>query len=520
MAIHRTLLAGAGLGALALAATPSLAKLPAHHRSTGADSALMAQIKALQEQVADLSARLNVQEAAQRETVANVNNAQIAATSAASQAAKAQTAAADAQTAAAEASKAAPTAAKTELATFSKGKWWDSTTISGRMYFNFSNISAKSNGIHATAGGQGNPNLNGTGFNIKRFYLGVDHTFSPIFAANLTMDVSNVVGSTSNNNFAGVPANGTTTVTIPGTCVTGTTGCTITVPAQPISNNLALVGRGFYIKKAYLQAKLDPALIVRLGAADLPWVPYDEGQYGYRHIENTIIDRTGFGTSADWGVHVLGDLAKGLISYQVSVVDGAGYRNVKVTKTVDVEGRVSINYKGAYGAVGGYSGKRGNDTRGNGLPGNPNALERHTATRVNALAGYKNKLFNVGAEYFWAKNWNNVTAVAEDKADGYALFGNVNFHKTWSVFGRYDHLHPSKEVGNAQPNLKDDYYNIGIQWEPVKIVDLALVYKRDRVENGAFSTQNGTLGGANPAGTLSGGRGTYNELGLFGQLRF
>ena len=81
------------------------------------------------------------------------------------------------------------------------------------------------------------------------------------------MDVSNVVGSTNtrnvNPNSATAPANAT-----------------------------ALVGKGFYIKKAYLQAKLDPAFIVRLGAADLPWVPYVENQYGYRHIENTIADRT------------------------------------------------------------------------------------------------------------------------------------------------------------------------------------------------------------------------------------
>jgi len=125
MIVRHTLLAGAGLGALALCATPSLAKAPVHHKkaSSNANSALMAQVKALQEQVADLSARLNVQEAAQRETVANVNNAQVAATSAATQAQQAQTAASAAQTAASDASKAAtkavPAAVKTELATFS-----------------------------------------------------------------------------------------------------------------------------------------------------------------------------------------------------------------------------------------------------------------------------------------------------------------------------------------------------------------------------------------------------------------
>jgi len=211
MTLRRTLLAGAGLGALALAATPSLAKAPVHHKKTSsanANSALIEQIKALQEQVADLSARLNVQEAAQRETVANVNNAQSAATTAQTQAQQAQTAAAAAQTAASDASKAAtkavPAAVKTELASFSKGKWWDSTTISGRMYFNFSNVDTKVNGVKPTGAGS----INGTGFNIKRFYLGVDHVFSPIFAGNVTMDVSNVVGQTSNTNFTstGTPA--------------------------------------------------------------------------------------------------------------------------------------------------------------------------------------------------------------------------------------------------------------------------------------------------------------------------
>ena len=487
MTLRRTLLAGAGLGALALAATPSLAKAPVHHKKTSsanANSALIEQIKALQEQVADLSARLNVQEAAQRETVANVNNAQSAATTAQTQAQQAQTAAAAAQTAASDASKAAtkavPAAVKTELASFSKGKWWDSTTISGRMYFNFSNVDTKVNGVKPTGAGS----INGTGFNIKRFYLGVDHVFSPIFAGNVTMDVSNVVGQTSNTNFTS----------------TGT-------PAG--SNQPGLVGRGFYIKKAYLQAKLDPAFIIRLGAADLPWVPYVENQYGYRHLENTVADRLSFGTSADWGIHVLGDLAGGLVSYQVSVIDGAGYRNVKVTNSVDVEGRVSLNYKGFYAAIGGYSGKRGNDVEGASTP--------NTATRENALVGYKNKLFNVGLEYFHAKDWNNVTSTTEDKADGWSAYGNFNFNKTWSVFGKYEHLKPTKLTND---NLKDDYYNIGLQWEPVKIVDLALVYKHDRAANGTIGTQNGTIGGPNPAGTLSGGRGTYDEFGLFGQLRF
>jgi len=368
-------------------------------------------------------------------------------------------------------------------ATWKSATWATETKLSGRMYFNFSNIDAKSNGAKSTA--------NGTGINIKRFYFGVDHTFSPIFSANLTMDVSNVVGNTANANFPGAPSNGT---------------CT-TLPCTPtITNNVALVGKGFYIKKAYLQAKLSPALIVRVGAADLPWVPYVENQYGYRHIENTLIDRISFGTSADWGIHVLGDLADGLLSYQVSVVNGAGYRNVKVTKSVDVEGRVSAQYKGAYAAVGGYVGKLGNDVQ--------NTSTFHTAKRFNALVGYKNKLFNVGGEYFYAKDYNNNgqnyinSATLADKAEGYSVFANVNFMDKWSAFGRYDHIKPRKDL----TSIKDNYFNLGIQYSPVKIVDLALVYKRDKAENGTIGTTNGTIGG-----TVDG---TYDEVGLFGQFRF
>jgi hypothetical protein len=187
---------------------------------------------------------------------------------------------------------------------------------------------------------------------------------------------------------------------------------------------------------------------------------------------------------------------------------------VKVTNSVDVEGRVSAQYKGFYAAVGGYTGKRGNDVQG--------TVTHHNAKRGDALIGYKNSLFNIGGEYLYAKNWNSVTATTQDKAEGYSVFGNVNFAKKFSLFGRYDWVKPNK-IGTAQnlnSNTKDHYYNVGIQYEPTKIVDLALVYKRDSVDNGLVSTQNGTIGGANPAGTLLGGHGTYDEVGLFGQFRF
>jgi len=456
------LLAGVAILAALTAGVAPAAAAAKHHKARISGPSELQLLKA---EVAELKARLDAQEEAQRSTQAQADVAQTQAAAAVVQAQASQTQAAT--TAASVPMQIAAVEAKIpKPQPVSSG----STVISGRMYFNASNIEQRSNGAKTAA--------DGTGFNIKRFYLGVDHQFNDVFSGNITTDISNVIGSTSNGNFA--------------------TG----------SNSLD--GRGLYIKKAYLQAKISPALIIRAGAADMPWIPYDEGIYGYRHVELTLIDRTSFGTSADWGIHVLGDLAHGILSYQVSVVDGGGYRNVKVTKSVDVEGRLSASYKGLFAAVGGYTGKLGNNVEGTPV--------YRTASRFDALGGYKNKLLTIGAEYFSTKNYttNGITyvtsATVSDKAEGYSVFGSVNFLPKMSVFGRYDWVKPRETGAEA---LRDHYYNVGVQWSPVKIVDLGIVYKRDNVDNGSFATANGTIGGTNSTTD-----GTYKEIGLFGQFRF
>ena len=61
-----------------------------------------------------------------------------------------------------------------------------------------------------------------------------------------------------------------------------------------------------FIRKAFVQAKVSDAFVARLGAADMPWIPFVEDLCGYRYLEQTLIDRLKFGTSADWGVHANG----------------------------------------------------------------------------------------------------------------------------------------------------------------------------------------------------------------------
>lgn len=483
------------LTGIALLALP----MPIQARNRHASS-LQAEVQALRAQVAALTARLDAQEAAQHQAQVAAAQAQQAAAAAQQQAQTAASQAQAAQTQVAAAQAAVPAEVKTQLAAQPRppARWFDNTTVSGQMFFNVSHIDQHSDGQLVGRS---------TGFDVKRLYIGIDHKFSDIWSANITTDVNliantNTVTGTANSGSA-QPGQGTTAPT-------------------PFPKT---IGETLYLKRAYLQGKFSPAFIVRFGSAATPWIGFAEEVYGLRYVEPTLIDRTSFGISNDWGVHVLGSVADGLINYQVSAVDGAGFRNPMRSQTVDLEGRVNVNYHGFVAGVGGYSGKRGADTFTPFSPVN-NAVTPvqtgvdvptfHTAERFDALIGYESDRLHVGAEYFWAKNWNQVTKVPTDHSDGWSGFASFKLTSLFTLFGRYDWIRPTKDLF---PAIRDNYFNLGVSYSPAKAVDLALVYKRDRVSHGFFAPSN-----SNPSNFAFpiGGRdeGTYDELGLFGQFKF
>jgi hypothetical protein len=441
MGQRTSLLGGAALGAIAVLG----AALPAH----AATSSDKEEIGLLRQQLQAVTARLDALQAATDRASADAEQARATA-----QMAQAMTYAKP---------ETIPSQVKTALAEVPKPKpgWWENTSVSGRMYYDITNIEQKSDGV-AVPGGP-----NGTNFDIKRFYVSIDHKFNDVFSADVTTDFTYDSG-----------------------------------PAQATQ---------LYLKKAYLQAKLSDALTLRLGAADLPWVPFVEDLYGYRYIENVVVDRTKFGTSADWGVHALGSFPAGpaKVSYAVSAVNGAGYKKPGVgtanrSESIDLEGRLSARAGAFTVAVGGYTGKLGKDVEG--------VATFNTARRFDAVAAYTDDRIRLGVEYFHASDWNDVlqsTPALTNTSDGYSVFGSFRFTPKVSVFGRYDWVRPK---GDTNADLDDNYFNAGIAYSPAKIVDFALVYKRDKVDNGFISTSNGTIGGLD--------EGTYDELGLWSQFRW
>ena len=377
-----------------------------------------------------------------------------------------------------------------------KNSWFANTKVSGRFFMDTSDINATGN-VKSAAGTAFHTKSPSDGFNydLKRAYLMIDHKFNDTYSANLTTDAT----------------------------YDGTTGAS-----------------QVFIKKAYLQASYDPAFNVRLGASDLAWVPFVESLYGYRYVENVLIDRTKFGTSTDWGAHFFGnfDLGGPTIGYQLSAVNGSGYKadpiggGVNRSKGVDLEGRVNVNWDGFVAAVGYYDGKLGKDVQNtlvNCATAGPADEEStcHPAQRFDALLAYTNDQLRFGAEYFSAQNFKSVNLAPATRASGYSTFASWKFDPMWSVFGRYDWVKPTNAViFPGASDQRNQYYNFGVSYSPISALDFALVYKHDAMRNGDFSDSDvttftcfdGTTTPPTAHGTCN--QVNYNEIGLFVQVNF
>ncbi len=294
-----------------------------------------------------------------------------------------------------------------------------STTVTGKLYIDVSDVSAKTD-----AGVKQDPS--GVGVDVKRFYFGVTHQFDKMWSANINTD----------------------------SAFNATTGVT-----------------NLFIKTAYVQAKFSPEAIVQVGSANEPWIPFVEDTYGFRYVEQTVTDRLKFGNSADWGVHFLG--TNNMVSYNFSAVNGGGYKNPTRSNSMDFEGRISVEpVKGLVFAVGGYTGDLGKDSN--------TSPAKQTATRTDLLVNYTTDKFKVGGEYFSEDNWGLTAAATPDSGDGYSLWAQYKMDKMWSVFLRYDKDKASKDL---HPLFQETYYNFGVQCSVMKGVDISLVYKNDNIDH-------------------------------------
>lgn len=374
------------------------------------------------------------------------------------------------------------------------------TSIGGLVYADVSDITQQQNGTDVPP--------TGVGFDIKRAYLIVDHTFSNIWSADLTTDAQ-YISSTAGTGFT----NSTT------------------------SNSGGVTE--LYIKLLYLQARFNDSFVFRAGSYNDSWINYSQNLYGFRYLDKVSDERLGYANSADWGLHASGVVgAEGLVNYDFAILDGGGYKNPTRTREPDYEGQVGVKPLSWLNiGAGFYAGHLGQITEANA------PYARNTATRWDALVAVLSGPLRLGAEYFDARNYKAASAstgvlsgpggvvvassatgsVANDRAEGYSSWVSYTFVPRWTAFGRFDRSHLSLDV---DPRLIDTYYNLGIQYEPIRAIDVALVFKHENVRDGTISVGGAdanasyTIGGSAAAGTGAKTSGEFNEVGVYTQYRF
>jgi len=309
-----------------------------------------------------------------------------------------------------------------------------STALSGKMYVDFTDLTQDTNGTST--------NAQGYGLDVKRFYIGVNHDFDDIWSANFTTDITydKAGGYTS-----------------------------------PL------------VKTAFVQAKLNSSAIFQLGSANMPWIPFDEDVYGYRFVENTLIDRLHLGNSADWGVHFYGSGDDNAINYNFAMVNGGGYKNPSRSQGEDFEGRVAfMPVSSLIIAVGAYTGHLGQQFE--------QVSTANTANRQDALIAYKTEAATLAVEYFHADNFSPALVIGPqtDSASGYSIYGDIALGTSGAkLFARYDNADPSKDL---DPSKKDKYYNLGVSFPANSKITWAIAYKHEDLSDNTTDTTTKEIG--------------------------
>ena len=273
----------------------------------------------------------------------------------------------------------------------SVNRWFANTTISGKAFFNVSNIDQKSRR-------RGTRRQNGTQTELKRFYIGVDHKFNDIFSANLTTDFRYNTNGTSKDTLV-------------------------------------------YVKKAYVQAKLSRS------CSSASARPTCRGFRSSRASTAIASSRTRSSTAPSSAPRPTGACTSAELRQRPGQLRGLGDQRRRLQDAVaqlehDRPRRpFSVNpIKNITLAVGGYTGKLGKsaDNAGSATP--------HRATRFNALAAYTDSASGPASNISRPRTGTTYHRGARDKSDGWSVFGSFAFTPQVRAFGRYDWVKPSKDI--------------------------------------------------------------------------
>jgi len=215
-----------------------------------------------------------------------------------------------------------------------------------------------------------------------------------------------------------------------------------------------------FLKHGWIEYRTGVGIKGRFGMIETPLLPFQEKFEGYRWIAKQPMDNFKLLSSADLGVALYGEQAKGMVNWAAGIYNGEGYSSPEVTAGKSMEGRIAVDPMAQQAGkmslpIVGYI-----RYSGSGVDGVPATLT------WNGGLGYKMKYLTFAGNAFG-------TSTDGASAFGYSIEGVPKIPKYGFLYVRYDHMDPSKDT-------EDDGY--GYMWAGLGHsfsagVDFALTYE-------------------------------------------
>ena len=218
-----------------------------------------------------------------------------------------------------------------------------------------------------------------------------------------------------------------------------------------------------FLKYAYLEWAAADAVTMRFGAAGTPFVGYYDKFWGQRYLAKSFTDDNKILDSSDMGVHALGKVSDGLITWQAAFVNGNGYGKAETSATKAVQGRVTLDPLA------------GGDHR---LPltvfASQDVMGSDDEEPVSVLAGaagYKMNALTLWGEYV-------IQTEGDASGAGYSVTAIPAIPGVVNIIARYDHWDPDTDVDDdAETTLRT-----GVARDLIKKVTTSLTYERTTAE--------------------------------------
>lgn len=230
-----------------------------------------------------------------------------------------------------------------------------------------------------------------------------------------------------------------------------------------------------FIKHAYLEwAPAGTGVKVRGGVVDTPYAPYYDNFWGQRFISESFGagNKIGGMSTADLGVAVSGEQGKGLINWQIDLVNGEGYSKLEVDSGKSIQGRLTIDPMARPDK---YA-----------LPislyfaDSSNALAENSTITFGGALGFK--MTNL---WFWSEYLQSTTD--EVSSGGFSITALPRMPRYGALVFRYGRFDPDQDNnGDYQ-----DQMIVGVSHDFMEKVSLAATYESTSFEDDALDPVSG-----------------------------